>query len=603
MKTLTSCRVVVPVSMLAMILYCAPAWGEDILSGEWSPLHHEDYNERIPGPDLGDFAGLPINDSARLFAESWDASRLTLQEHQCRVHVAPYIYHGPLHLRIWDEKDPNTQQIIAIKNYISTYEQTRTIWMDGRSHPPEYAKHTFMGFSTGKWEGDILTVYTTHIKQGWARRNGLPESDKATMTEHFLRHGNIMTHVTILNDPVYLTQPLIRTDDFHLDEKELGGWLWPCEYVEEILTRPKGAVPNYLPGQNPFIYEYADKNHLPHAAVMGGASTMYPEYRKVMNVAKIESAPAVEAPASSVPRQNPAGAELRILPVQGNVYMLVGAGGNITAQVGSNGVLLVDAGLAQMSDKVIAAVRTLSDKPIRYIINTHVHPDHVGGNESLANTGGGSAREVELVNTPGETAAHSVQIIAHQNVFDRMSVPPKGQKPYPETAWPTDTYVGLEKELYFDGEAVQMFHPPAAHTDGDTIAYFRRSDVISAGDIFVTNGYPIIDLKNGGSLQGEIDGLNKILDLAIPAHHEEGGTYIIPGHGRLCDEFDVLEYRDMVTIVRDRIQDMIKKGMTLDQVKAARPTLDYDPRYNTPGGFWTADMFVEAAYKSLTAKK
>ena len=134
-----------------------------------------------------------------------------------------------------------------------------------------------------------------------------------------------------------------------------------------------------------------------------------------------------------------------------------------------------------------------------------------------------------------------------------------------------------------------MFHPAAAHTDGDTIAFFRRSDVVSAGDIFVTNGYPIIDLKNGGSLQGEIDGLNKILDLAIPAHHEEGGTYIIPGHGRLCDEFDVLEYRDMVTIVRDRIQAMIKKGMTLDQVKAARPTLDYDPRYNTPGGFWSAD--------------
>ena len=263
---------------------------------------------------------------------AWNASRLTLQEHQCRVHVSPYIYHGPLHLRIWEEKDPNTQQVIAIKNYISTYEQTRTIWMDGRPHPPDYAVHTFMGFSTGKWEGDILTVYTTHIKQGWARRNGLPESDQATMTEHFLRHGNIMTHMTILNDPVYLTAPLIRTDDFLLDDKELGGWLWPCEYVEEILTRPKGDVPSYLPGQNPFLYEYADKNHLPHAAVMGGASTMYPEYRKVLATAKIESAPA----ATRVHRETEArSAELHILPVQGNVYMLVGAGGNITVQVGS----------------------------------------------------------------------------------------------------------------------------------------------------------------------------------------------------------------------------------------------------------------------------
>ena len=408
-----------------------------------------------------------------------------------------------------------------------------------------------------------------------------------------------MTHVTILSDPVYLTAPLIRTDDFLLDEKALGGWLWPCEYVEEILTRPKGDVPSYLPGQNPFLYEYADKNHLPHAAVMGGATTMYPEYRKALGAAKIESAPAVPAAA----KQNLENAGLHILPVQGNVYMLVGSGGNITAQVGSQGVLLVDTGLSQFSDQVIAAVRTLSDKPIHYIINTHVHPDHIGGNENLAKTGGGSAREVTLVNTPGETAAFSVQIIAHQNVFDRMSVPPNGQKPYPESAWPTDTYLGAEKEVYFNGEAVQMFHPSAAHTDGDTVAFFRRSDVISTGDIFVTNGYPIIDLKNGGSLQGEIDGLNRILDLAIPAHHEEGGTYIIPGQGRLCDEFDVLEYRDMVTIVRDRIQAMIKKSMTLDQVKAARPTLDYDPRYNTAGGFWTADMFVEAAYKSLKQSK
>ena len=293
-------------ALLLAGLTLAPAWGQDVLSGEWSPLHHEDYNERIPGPDLGDFAGLPINDSARAFAESWNASRLTLQEHQCRVHVSPYIYHGPLHLRIWEEKDPFTQQVIAIKNYISTYEQTRTIWMDGRPHPPDYAPHTFMGFSTGKWEGDILTVYTTHIKQGWARRNGLPESDQATMTEHFLRHGNVMTHMTILYDPVYLSAPLVRTDDFLLDEKELGGWLWPCEYVEEILTRPKGAVPNYLPGQNPFLYEYADKNHLPHAAVMGGASTMYPEYRKELTTAKIESTPAAPSTAKREPRRRTA---------------------------------------------------------------------------------------------------------------------------------------------------------------------------------------------------------------------------------------------------------------------------------------------------------
>ena len=587
---------------LLLLVSCVTACAQGLLSGEWSPVHFEDYLERIPGPDLGDYSGLPINGAARLFAESWDASRLTLKEHQCRVHISPYIYHGPLHLRIWEEKDPQTQQVIAIKNYISTYEQTRTIWMDGRPHPPDYAAHTFMGFSTGKWEGDVLTVYTTHIKQGWIKRNGVPESDQATMVEHFLRHDNHLTHVTIIRDPVYLTEPFIHTDDFLLDEQPKGGWLWPCEAVEEITTRPKGEVPNYLPGANPFLYEFADRHKLSHNAVLGGAQTMFPEYRKEMTPPPED--PAI--PPQPTPSPQPADfskVKMHILPVQGNVYMLVGAGGNTTLQVGDSGVLVVDTQFAPLSDKMLAAIRTLSDKPIRYIINTHVHGDHIGGNENLAKAGGGSAREVELVNTPGETAANSVQIVAHQNVFDRMSAPGKGQKPLPESAWPTDTYLGEEKDLFFNGEAIQLFHPPAAHTDGDSIVFFRRSDVISAGDIFVTNGYPFIDLERGGSLQGEIDGLNHILELAIPAHHEEGGTYIIPGHGRLCDQFDVLEYRDMVTIVRDRIQAMIRKGMTLEQIQAARPTLDYDPRYNAPGAFWTADKFVEAAYKSLTAKK
>src|SRR5437764_11870774 len=165
-----------------------------VFTGEWTPIrNHEDTAERGPGPELGDYLGLPVNDAARLFADSWDASRLTLLEHQCRVHVSPYIYRGPLHLRIWEEKDPDTQRLIAIKHYISTYEQTRTIWMDGRPHPPEWAAHTWEGFSTGKYEGDMLTVTTTHIKQGWARRNGLPESDKETLREHLVRHGNILT--------------------------------------------------------------------------------------------------------------------------------------------------------------------------------------------------------------------------------------------------------------------------------------------------------------------------------------------------------------------------------------------------------------------------
>src|SRR5579872_3076446 len=250
------------------------------LSGNWTPVIMEDQPERIPGPELVNYSGLPITDGARLWAESWDASRLTVPEHQCQVHVAPYIYRGPLNLRIWEEKEPQSQRLVAIKQYISTYEQTRTIWMDGRPHPPEAAAHTWMGFSTGKWEGTILTVYTTHIKQGWVRRDGLPESDQATLVEHFIRHGNVFTHMVVITDPVYLTEPLIKTQDFQNVAQEGQNWLYPCEPVVEIAGRPRGDVPNYLPGQNPFMHEFADQYKIPAEAVLGGAETMYPEYQK-----------------------------------------------------------------------------------------------------------------------------------------------------------------------------------------------------------------------------------------------------------------------------------------------------------------------------------
>jgi len=257
----------------------APSTGLD-LSGNWAPLLDEDVGERIPGPELVNYLGLPINDAARMFAESWNASRLTLPEHQCQVHVASYIYRGPLNLHIWEEKDPQSQRVIAIKQYISTYEQTRTIWMDGRPHPSPNAAHTWMGFSTGKWEGNVLTVYTTHIKQGWVRRNGLPESDQATLVEHFIRHGNYMTHASIVTDPIYLTEPLIKTQDFVIQTQEGQNWLYPCEPVEEVANRAPDDVPNYLPGQNPFLSEFANKYKIPVQAALGGAETMYPEYQK-----------------------------------------------------------------------------------------------------------------------------------------------------------------------------------------------------------------------------------------------------------------------------------------------------------------------------------
>jgi glyoxylase-like metal-dependent hydrolase (beta-lactamase superfamily II) len=292
-------------------------------------------------------------------------------------------------------------------------------------------------------------------------------------------------------------------------------------------------------------------------------------------------------------------AEVHILPVLGNIFMLVGAGGNITVQTGSDGVLLVDTGLAPMSDEVLAAVRSLSDKPIRYIIDTHVHADHVGGNEAIAKAGSTIAGG-NVVGDIGSSASNQATIIAFQSVLDRMSTPPAGTAAAPQGAWPTDTYTTPERKIFFNDEGVELIHEPAAHTDGDTMVFFRRSDVISTGDIFVTNGYPLVDLERGGNIQGVIAGLNRIVELAIPADEQEGGTLVVPGHGRLCDVADVVFYQEMVIIIRDRIQDMINKGMTLEQVKAAQPTRDYDPRYGSTTGLWTTDKFVTAVYKSLS---
>jgi cyclase len=293
-----------------------------------------------------------------------------------------------------------------------------------------------------------------------------------------------------------------------------------------------------------------------------------------------------------------ADADLHTLHVQGNVYMLVGAGGNITVQIGDDGVLLVDSGLAQNAEKVVAAVRTLSNKPIRYIINTHVHPDHVGGNDVIGRLGSTIAG-----GNVGAGAGVGAAILAHENVLNRMSAPTGQQAPFPTTAWPTDTFITKQKELFFNGESMQIIHHPSAHTDGDSIVYFRKSDVISAGDLFVTTTYPFIDDARGGNITGIIAALNNMLDIAIPKAMQEGGTYIIPGHGRLTDEADLLEYRDMITIIRDRIQDGVKRGQTLAQVKAGKPTLDYDARWGATSGFWTTDMFIEAVYKDLSKVK
>jgi cyclase len=299
--------------------------------------------------------------------------------------------------------------------------------------------------------------------------------------------------------------------------------------------------------------------------------------------------------ANAQPRIDFAAAKIEILPVQGSVYMLVGPVGNSTVQIGDDGVLIVDTQFAELGDKILAAIRTLSDGPIRYVLNTHAHPDHTGGNEPIARAGSTIAGG----NVAGtiKDAAEGASVIAHENVLLAMT---KRKPPPAQRVLPTDTFFVEQKDLYFSGEAVQLFHQPAAHTDGDSIVYFRKSDVISAGDVFVTTTYPFIDEENGGNINGIIAALNRIIAIAVPADRQEDGTLIVPGHGRLCDEADVVEYRDMLTIVHDRIQDMITHGFTLDQVQAAQPTRDYDARYGATSGFWTTARFVAAVYRNLS---
>jgi cyclase len=289
--------------------------------------------------------------------------------------------------------------------------------------------------------------------------------------------------------------------------------------------------------------------------------------------------------------------DLTTIHVQGNVYMIYGLGGNVAVQIGDTGILIVNTGLPQNSDRLIAAIRKLSDKQLQYIVDTCVHPDQTGGNEALRKIG----VTITGANVTGDIAdaGQGAQIIAHENVLDRLSAPTGQKAAAPAGAWPTDTYVSGQKEVFFNEEPVEVRWQPAAHTDGDSLVFFRRSDVIVTGDIFSTVSYPFIDVERGGSIQGELDALNNIIDIAIPKHEEEGGTYVIPGHGRICDEFDVVEYRDMVTIVRDRIQNAIKKGMTLEQVKTAGFTKDYDARWSAKDGPGTADSFVASIYRSL----
>jgi cyclase len=303
-------------------------------------------------------------------------------------------------------------------------------------------------------------------------------------------------------------------------------------------------------------------------------------------------------------QRSPASGEVEVLQIQPNFYLIAGAGANVAVQIGQDGVVIVDTGTASRADQVLAEIRKLTKQPIRYIINTNADPDHVGGNEKL------SAAGQSIIPTGGlndiASAGGRAVIFAEENVLARMSAPTGKQAPYPNGAWPTSSYSSAlgekQKDMYLNGEAIQVFAQPAAHTDGDSIVLFRRSDVLVAGDVLDTTRFPVIDIEKGGSVQGVIDSLNRIIALAVaptPLVWQEGGTTVIPGHGRLCDRADVVDYRDMVTIIRDVVQDLIKKGMTLEQIHKADPTKEWRKRYGADSGSWTTNMFVKSVYESL----
>lgn len=296
----------------------------------------------------------------------------------------------------------------------------------------------------------------------------------------------------------------------------------------------------------------------------------------------------------------PAAGEVEVLPVQGKIHVIVGAGSNITVHAGDDGVLMVDTGNASMSPKVLAALKTISTRPLRYIINTTEFDEYIGGNAAIADTG-----EIVPFRAPDYTAGPQgalditkASVISYYTLLHRVAGP-EGKKPrIPEGGWPDNTYSIAQKRLYFNDEPVIISHMPS-NTDSNSVVLFRKSDVVSAGGLLDLTTYPVIDPAAGGSIGAIVDGLNRLIDITVPASHAGGGTLVIPGHGRIADHAEVVYYRDMMTIIRDRVQDMVKKGMTLAQVKAARPSRDYDARYGKQTGAWTTDMFVEAVYQSF----
>jgi glyoxylase-like metal-dependent hydrolase (beta-lactamase superfamily II) len=293
---------------------------------------------------------------------------------------------------------------------------------------------------------------------------------------------------------------------------------------------------------------------------------------------------------------------LDTIQIRQNVWVIFGAGGNVTVHVGEDGVILVDSGSEAMAPKTLDAVRAITKAPIRMIINTSADPEHVGGNDKVGAAG-------VPINPDNFTDEERATVLSHENVMQRMSAPKnRNEKPAPTAMWPTETFTSRFRSFYVNDDAVQVIRQLGAVSDGDVLVHFRRADVIATGDVVDLRRFPMIDAARGGSIQGELEALNRLLDLTVPPMPlvlKPGRTLLVPGHGRVSDYGELVDYRDMVTTIKDIIEDMVKKGMTLEQVKASHPVLEYEGRYGASSGFWTTDAFIEAMYRSLSqpAKK
>jgi cyclase len=598
-------RAVAPLTILIALAAPRVAQAQVDLSGEWGTTFFEDILHRGATLVPGDNTGVPLSEAGWRKAESWDEAVVGTHERQCIPHPVQYAVRGPGNIRMVKVVDEPTGRLVGYSLQGSYVGHFRTIWLDGRAHPSDLAPHSYTGFSTGEWVHNTLVVKTTHMKMGYLDRNGMPSSELGTMTEHFVRHGDHLTVVTFIHDPVFLSEPFIRSTDFVLNSAgNAGAWgnCGPDQIVDELVDRPAGYVPHHLPGTvDPSRETFLKSRNVPLEAAHGGAKTLLPEY--IPRLRELANNPggtiATEGLACGgnrciAPPRND-GSDVRVTKVQKKIFMISGAGGNIAAQVGDDGVVLVNAGTGKVTDKVLATVRQLTDKPIRFVLDTAADVENIGGNESIAKAGASGGR--------GQVAGASV--IAHESVIRALSAA-KGKNlalsSVTSGSWPTITFSGEIKDVQTNGEAIQMLHQPAAHSAGDSVVVFRGSDVVVTGNIVDFTRYPVIDTAQGGTFSGLLAAVNRIIDITVPNDWQEGGTMVISAQGRVGDEADLVEYRDMLTIVRDRIQDLIKKGLTLDQVQAAKPTFEYDGLFGATSGPWTTAMFVEAAYRDLSRR-